>query len=157
MSHVSSGILVSLDFNEREEFSWLFLITNNKKRTCIQESVINESCSSRISHKRILVCLVVFLHNSPIPFILFKLLTKSVNSEVSILLWSLNSEVYCSNTFLSYIFVRDIHCSTYKILYVLKRQDDGSWRFCQGDIQTTWWYLESWKLLASKWWLRLTC
>ncbi|KAJ6764873.1 PLASTID DIVISION PROTEIN CDP1 CHLOROPLASTIC-RELATED [Salix koriyanagi] len=26
--------------------------------------------------------------------------------------------------------------STYKILYVLKRQDDGSWRFCQGDIQT---------------------
>ncbi|KAJ6976883.1 hypothetical protein NC653_028913 [Populus alba x Populus x berolinensis] len=27
--------------------------------------------------------------------------------------------------------------STYKILYVLKRQDDGSWRFCQGDIQTT--------------------
>jgi hypothetical protein len=84
MSHISSGILVSLDFNEREEFSWLFLITNNKKRTCIQESVINESCSSRISHKRILVCLVVFLHNSPIPFIPFKLLTKSVNSEVSI-------------------------------------------------------------------------
>ncbi|XP_011003677.1 PREDICTED: plastid division protein CDP1, chloroplastic-like isoform X2 [Populus euphratica] len=27
--------------------------------------------------------------------------------------------------------------STYKILYVLKRRDDGSWRFCRGDIQTT--------------------
>ncbi|KAI9173810.1 hypothetical protein LWI28_006915 [Acer negundo] len=26
--------------------------------------------------------------------------------------------------------------SAYKIHYVLKRQDDGSWRFCKGDIQT---------------------
>uniref|UniRef100_A0A5B7BJ74 Uncharacterized protein n=1 Tax=Davidia involucrata TaxID=16924 RepID=A0A5B7BJ74_DAVIN len=26
--------------------------------------------------------------------------------------------------------------STYKIRYVLKRQDDGSWRFCEGDILT---------------------
>ncbi|CAK7327882.1 unnamed protein product [Dovyalis caffra] len=27
--------------------------------------------------------------------------------------------------------------STYRILYVLKRQDDGSWRFCESDIQTS--------------------
>lgn len=27
--------------------------------------------------------------------------------------------------------------STYKILYILKRQDDGSWRFCEGNIQTS--------------------
>ncbi|XP_075523638.1 plastid division protein CDP1, chloroplastic-like isoform X2 [Primulina tabacum] len=27
--------------------------------------------------------------------------------------------------------------SPYKILYLLKRQDDGSWRFCEGDILTT--------------------
>ncbi|XP_015865701.3 plastid division protein CDP1, chloroplastic [Ziziphus jujuba] len=27
--------------------------------------------------------------------------------------------------------------STYKIRYILKRQDDGSWRFCEGDIQTS--------------------
>ncbi|KAJ0644719.1 hypothetical protein HanRHA438_Chr16g0758881 [Helianthus annuus] len=26
--------------------------------------------------------------------------------------------------------------STYTIRYLLKRQDDGSWRFCEGDIQT---------------------
>ncbi|KAF9667448.1 hypothetical protein SADUNF_Sadunf15G0024100 [Salix dunnii] len=26
--------------------------------------------------------------------------------------------------------------STYKTLYVLKRQDDGSWRFCESDVQT---------------------
>ncbi|KAI4352010.1 hypothetical protein L6164_006300 [Bauhinia variegata] len=26
--------------------------------------------------------------------------------------------------------------STYKVKYVLKRQDDGSWKFCEGDIQT---------------------
>nr|XP_043615276.1 plastid division protein CDP1, chloroplastic [Erigeron canadensis] len=26
--------------------------------------------------------------------------------------------------------------STYTILYLLKRQDDGSWKFCEGDIQT---------------------
>lgn len=26
--------------------------------------------------------------------------------------------------------------STYKIRYLLKRQDDGSWRFCEGDVQT---------------------
>ncbi|KAM4114349.1 hypothetical protein ACJW30_04G061900 [Castanea mollissima] len=26
--------------------------------------------------------------------------------------------------------------STYKVRYVLKRQDDGSWRFCEGDTQT---------------------
>ncbi|KAK9266988.1 hypothetical protein L1049_028603 [Liquidambar formosana] len=26
--------------------------------------------------------------------------------------------------------------STYKILYFLRKQDDGSWRFCEGDIQT---------------------
>ncbi|KAJ7970173.1 plastid division protein CDP1, chloroplastic [Quillaja saponaria] len=26
--------------------------------------------------------------------------------------------------------------STYKVRYVLKRQDDGSWRFCEADIQT---------------------
>lgn len=26
--------------------------------------------------------------------------------------------------------------STYKILYVLKKQNDGSWRFCEGDIRT---------------------
>ncbi|GAV73608.1 DUF4101 domain-containing protein [Cephalotus follicularis] len=25
--------------------------------------------------------------------------------------------------------------STYKVRYVLRRQDDGSWRFCEGDIQ----------------------
>lgn len=25
--------------------------------------------------------------------------------------------------------------STYKICYILRRQDDGSWRFCEGDIQ----------------------
>ncbi|KAI7751317.1 hypothetical protein M8C21_002877, partial [Ambrosia artemisiifolia] len=27
--------------------------------------------------------------------------------------------------------------STYTIRYLLKRQDDGSWRFCEGDIQAT--------------------
>ncbi|KAI3781263.1 hypothetical protein L2E82_11272 [Cichorium intybus] len=27
--------------------------------------------------------------------------------------------------------------STYTIRYLLKRQDDGSWRFCEGDVQTT--------------------
>ncbi|GMY12717.1 plastid division protein CDP1, chloroplastic [Fagus crenata] len=26
--------------------------------------------------------------------------------------------------------------STYKVRYVLKRQDDGTWRFCEGDTQT---------------------
>ncbi|KAM3702958.1 hypothetical protein ACJW31_04G061800 [Castanea mollissima] len=26
--------------------------------------------------------------------------------------------------------------STYKVRYVLKREDDGSWRFCEGDTQT---------------------
>ncbi|XP_062159821.1 plastid division protein CDP1, chloroplastic isoform X2 [Alnus glutinosa] len=26
--------------------------------------------------------------------------------------------------------------STYKVRYVLRRQDDGSWRFCEGDTQT---------------------
>ncbi|XP_027357813.1 plastid division protein CDP1, chloroplastic isoform X2 [Abrus precatorius] len=26
--------------------------------------------------------------------------------------------------------------STYKVKYVMKRQDDGSWRFCEGDIRT---------------------
>ncbi|KAB1213196.1 Plastid division protein CDP1, chloroplastic [Morella rubra] len=26
--------------------------------------------------------------------------------------------------------------STYKVLYVLKRQDDGSWKFCEGDTRT---------------------
>ncbi|KAI3739151.1 hypothetical protein L2E82_29548 [Cichorium intybus] len=25
--------------------------------------------------------------------------------------------------------------STYTIRYLLKRQDDGSWRFCEGDVQ----------------------
>ncbi|MCI16255.1 plastid division protein CDP1 chloroplastic-like, partial [Trifolium medium] len=26
--------------------------------------------------------------------------------------------------------------STYKVQYVVKRQDDGSWKFCEADIQT---------------------
>jgi len=26
--------------------------------------------------------------------------------------------------------------STYIVRYVLRRQDDGSWRFCEGDTQT---------------------
>ncbi|KAL0341687.1 UNVERIFIED_CONTAM: Plastid division protein CDP1, chloroplastic [Sesamum calycinum] len=26
--------------------------------------------------------------------------------------------------------------SPYKIRYLLKRQDDGSWKFCEGDIRT---------------------
>ncbi|KAJ0047776.1 hypothetical protein Pint_16640 [Pistacia integerrima] len=28
------------------------------------------------------------------------------------------------------------YCSTYKTHYVLKRRDDGTWRFCKGNVQT---------------------
>ncbi|XP_044465470.1 plastid division protein CDP1, chloroplastic-like isoform X2 [Mangifera indica] len=28
------------------------------------------------------------------------------------------------------------YCSTYKTHYVLKRQDDGTWRFCEGNVET---------------------
>ena len=38
---------------------------------------------------------------------------------------------------LFFFFGGGIFRSTYKIRYVLRRQDDGSWRFCEGDIQTS--------------------
>ncbi|CAL0323881.1 unnamed protein product [Lupinus luteus] len=28
------------------------------------------------------------------------------------------------------------YCSTYKVKYILKRQENGSWKFCEGDIRT---------------------
>lgn len=35
------------------------------------------------------------------------------------------------------IFFSLIDCSTYKVKYVMKRQDDGSWKFCENDIMET--------------------
>lgn len=37
-----------------------------------------------------------------------------------------------------YFFVDD--CSTYKVKYVMKRQDDGSWKFCENDIIESPWH-----------------